>query len=144
MSGSLHHGFGLSARLKPRNSLSDVADLNTLQPWLVPWADYLWRIGKYWIEIDPWERGPLVVTSARRSPVDQYRLYDLYRRGLSDLPAARPGTSLHEYGLAFDLARPGVDPLGDTILYDLGEAWTAWGGVWGQSRDPVHFQARVV
>jgi len=116
-----------------------MADLSTLEPWIAPWADYLWRIGKYWIEVDRWERGPLVVTSARRSPQQQYHLYQKYLRGESKLPAARPGTSLHEYGRAFDLARPGVDPLGDTILYDLGELWTSWGGRWGNSRDPVHF-----
>jgi len=116
-----------------------MADLSTLEPWIQPWADYLWRIGKYWIEVDQWERGPLVVTSARRSPQQQYHLYQKYLRGESKLPAARPGTSLHEYGRAFDLARPGVDPLGDTILYDLGELWTQWGGRWGNSRDPVHF-----
>src|SRR5260370_3761125 len=46
------------------------------------------------------------VTSTYRSSEEQKRLYQAYRQGRSVLPAAPPGTSLHEYGLAIDLLCP--------------------------------------
>lgn len=45
----------------------------------------------------------LWVESAYRSPAQQQRLYDLYLAGKGP-PANRPGTSMHEKGLAVDLA----------------------------------------
>lgn len=113
-----------------------MADLATLDPRLTPWAKYLYQIGKYY---DPL----LVVTSARRSLAKQERLYNDWIRGVSKIPAAPPGRSLHGYGLAFDLARIGKDPIGDPLLAYLGAVWTSWGGKWGGERDPVHFQPRV-
>jgi len=113
-----------------------VADLNTLDPRLVPWAKYLYRIGKF-------NDGRLVVTSARRSMAKQQRLYNAYIRGVSKIPAAAPGRSLHQFGLAFDLARIGKDPLTDPLLADLGRLWESWGGRHGGIRDPVHFQPRI-
>jgi len=113
-----------------------VADLATLDPRLSPWARYLYQIGKYY---DPL----LVVTSARRSPAKQQRLYNDWIRGVSKIPAAPPGRSLHGIGLAFDLARIGKDPLGDPLLAYLGAVWESWGGRWGGARDPVHFQPRI-
>jgi len=113
-----------------------VADLATLDPRLVPWAKYLYAIGKYY---DPL----LVVTSSRRSQAKQQRLYNDWIRGISKIPAAPPGRSLHGYGLAFDLARIGKDPFGDPLLAYLGAVWTSWGGRWGGERDPVHFQPRI-
>ena len=110
-----------------------MADLNTLHPALVPWAKHLYAVGKQY-------DGRLVVTSARRSAAKQSRLYAAWRAGRSAIPAAAPGRSLHEYGLAFDLARLGVDPLGDPLLEYLGRVWTHWGGRHGGQRDPVHFQ----
>lgn len=47
---------------------------------------------------------------------------------------------MHNYGLAFDLARIGINPVGDELLLWLGGLWHAVGGQWGQARDPVHFQ----
>jgi len=126
-----------------------VADLSTLQPWLVPYADYLYRLGKWYNRVYDWGRGGgvLVVTSARRSPQDQYRLYQDYLRGKSKIPASPPGESLHEVGLAFDMARLGVDPFEDPLLNHLGEIWVEMGGVyggqWGGGGDPVHYQAKV-
>lgn len=126
-----------------------MADLNTLQPWLVPYADYLWRVGKWYNQVYDWGRGggTLVVTSARRTPADQYILYQKFRRGESQIPAAAPGTSLHELGLAFDMMRLGVDPFTDPLLNLLGEIWVEWGGTygggWGGGADPVHYQAKV-
>jgi len=113
-----------------------MADLKRLQPGLQPAARYLYAIGKYY---DPL----LVVTSSFRSSSKQAELYAKWRSGESTIPAAPPGGSLHEYGLAFDLARIGKDPLTDPLLAWLGAVWEHWGGRWGGQRDPVHFQPRM-
>lgn len=113
-----------------------MADLRTLHPGLVPWARWIYAVGKYY---DPL----LVVTSARRSSAKQAELRSRWERGLSKIPANRPGTSLHEYGLAFDMARIGKDPLGDPLLAYLGSLWERYGGRYGGERDPVHFQPRM-
>jgi len=47
-------------------------------------------------------------------------------------PVAKPGTSLHEAGLAVDL-------VSDDNAW-LGEVWQYWGGQWSPS-DVVHFGA---
>ena len=113
-----------------------MADLSTLDRRLAPWAKYLYQLGKQY-------DGRLVVTSARRSPAKQARLYEDWKRGVSKIPAAPPGRSLHQLGLAFDLARIGKDPLSDPLLNWLGLVWTSWGGRWGGERDPVHFQPDI-
>jgi len=113
-----------------------VADPNTLDPRLVPWAKYLYSIGKYY-------DGRLVFTSTRRSIAKQQRLYSDWIRGVSNIPAAKPGFSLHQHGMAFDLARIGISPHGDPLLAYLGAIWRSWGGIWGGKRDPVHFQPPV-
>jgi len=113
-----------------------MADLNTLDRRLSPWAKYLYSIGKY-------NDSRLVVTSSLRSSAKQARLYSAYQSGESIIPAAPPGRSLHEYGLAFDLARLGKDPMVDPLLAWLGQLWESWGGRWGGVRDPVHFQPRI-
>lgn len=81
----------------------------------------------------------LRVTSVRRSRAAQARLYRAYIEGRSRLPAAPPGRSMHERGLAFDLARPLINPKEDPLLIELGELWISWGGTWGGAVDPVHF-----
>lgn len=113
-----------------------MADLGTLHPQLIPWAKWIYSVGKYY---DPL----LVVTSAYRSPQHQTKLYRAYMRGESAIPAAPPGTSLHQRRLAFDMARIGKDPLDDPLLNYLGALWTSYGGRWGGARDPVHFQPRM-
>jgi len=113
-----------------------VADLKQLDPRLVPWAKYLYAVGKYY---DPL----LVVTSGFRSSSKQSKLYEKWLSGESKIPAAPPGRSLHGYGLAFDLARIGKDPFTDPLLNWLGAVWEHWGGQYGGRRDPVHFQVRM-
>lgn len=113
-----------------------MADLNTLDYRLVPWAKWLYSVGKAY-------DGRLVVTSAKRSSAKQAELYAKWLRGESPIPANRPGTSLHEYGLAFDMARIGKDPLTDPLLAWLGLVWGLVGGRHGGIRDPVHFQPRI-
>jgi len=113
-----------------------MADLRDLEPWLVPYAKYLYSIGKFY---DPL----LVVTSGFRSSTKQAKLYAKWLSGESKIPAAPPGRSLHGYGLAFDLARIGKDPFTDPLLNWLGAVWTSWGGRYGGERDPVHFQVSM-
>ena len=80
------------------------------------------------------------VTSVRRSFAQQSKLYFDYLRksalGVPTLPAAFPGTSKHELGLAFDM----ICLAGDQYLAPLGAIWKSWGGRWFPS-DPVHFEA---
>jgi len=113
-----------------------VSSLNKLHPQLVPAARWIYEVGKY---NDPL----LVVTSARRSMAKQQKLYDKWRYGGSTIPAAPPGKSLHQLGLAFDMARIGKDPLTDPLLAWLGWVWEQIGGRHGGVRDPVHFQVRM-
>lgn len=115
--------------------------LRSLDPRLRPYAEYLLAIGQQ--AAHDWGGGSLVVTSARRSQAKQAKLYANYLAGKSRIPALPPGRSLHEHGLAWDMARIGVDPLRDPLLVALGELWEFWGGRWGGTRDPVHFQPRI-
>lgn len=79
------------------------------------------------------------VTSTYRSYAQQSRLYQKYltalEQGAPTLPAAPPGTSKHEQGLAFDLVTTPYE-----ALWTLGQVWNSWGGRWFSS-DPVHFEA---
>ena len=113
-----------------------MASVGTLKPWLQPYARELMRWGKY-------NDSKLVFTSTYRSWRKQKYLYNEWIMGRSVIPAAPPGRSLHEQGLAFDMARPGVDPLTDPLLNWLGSVWSSWGGQYGGARDPVHFQPRM-
>ena len=113
-----------------------MADLDTLHRGLIPWAKYLYAVGKH-------NDGRLVVTSSFRSMAKQAELRRRWETGLSRIPANRPGHSLHNFGLAFDMARLGIDPLADPLLNWLGALWESWGGRWGGETDPVHFQIRV-
>ena len=83
---------------------------------------------------------PVQVTSTTRSYASQSRLYRDYIEGRSRIPAAPPGTSLHEWGLAFDMS--GVD---SQTLAVLGRLWEDLGlGVWGgRFKDPIHFEANA-
>jgi len=109
-----------------------VATLNGLHPQLIPWAKWLRDIGRYY-------DSRLVVTSGFRDSTKQAALYSAWQTGESSIPAAPPGQSLHQYGLAFDLARVGVDHMNDPLLRWLGNVWVQVGGSYGGERDPVHF-----
>ena len=113
-----------------------MATLRGLNPALRPWAEWLYKLGKYY-------DSRLVVTSGFRSSRKQGQLYQRYLSGKSPIPAAPPGQSLHERGLAFDLARSGVDPFQDELLHWLSHVWKQIGGGVGGERDPVHFSVKL-
>jgi len=80
-------------------------------------------------------RGVVVrLTSVVRSTASQRRLYDAYlARGRTGLPAAAPGTSTHEYGLAFDAV------VARGRLSEFVRIAECAGLKWAGARDPVHF-----
>ena len=76
----------------------------------------------------------VIVNSGKRSTERQAQLYDAYIHGRSPYPAARPGTSMHEKGLAVDIdvnQAAMMDQLGILRKYGLDRP------VQG---DPVHIQ----
>jgi len=85
----------------------------------------------------------VIITSVRRSRRKQAQT----ERRATIFPAAKPGCSWHEHGMAFDLV---IEPhtsaaaaARDPRLRALGEVWESWGGRWGgryRKPDPVHFQ----
>lgn len=93
-----------------------------LVPELRPWAEYLKNLFP-----------ELQVTSVRRSRSEQLRLW--HNRHHNKYPVAPPGSSKHEYGLAWDM----VGPRGS--LYRAGAIWRAWGGFWSP-QDEIHFEVR--
>lgn len=99
-------------------------------------VDYLLRVAQY--------NGLRVqITSTLRTRAQQTTLYERYLRcrGIGGrgacLPAAPPGTSDHELGLAIDLVVDG-DYRG-ARQRALGEFWETMGGRWAGEVDPVHF-----
>jgi LAS superfamily LD-carboxypeptidase LdcB len=79
------------------------------------------------------------VTSVKRSTATQRRLYDAYIHGRSIYPAAKPGTSKHERGLAFDMVLN--VPRDHPAYRQLGEIWEKAGGRWGgRFKDEIHFE----
>jgi len=106
--------------------------LNGLQPEMRGAAEWLFDGGRQYDR-------RLRVTSVRRTFAEQAQLYARWKAGQSDIPAAPPGHSKHQFGLAFDMARPGVDPYSDELLAYLGSIWNEIGGTWHPS-DPVHFE----
>jgi hypothetical protein len=120
-----------------------VASLRTLNPQVIPHAKaFLAELAQHGIKA--------TVTSTRRDPAQQARLYACFKRvGCSDctkrpgqpgcFPAAPPGKSTHAVGAAFDLhlAGPG-NP------YALaGALWERRGFTWGgRFGDRIHFDVR--
>lgn len=103
--------------------------LKQLQPWLQPFAEWL-------VSAAPSAGARTVrVTSVLRSKALQAQLYKNYLAGRSRFPAAPPGRSKHEYGLAFDMV---TEPF--SALHTLGAWWQQQGGEWSPT-DPIHFAA---
>ncbi len=75
------------------------------------------------------------VTSTRRTTSEQAELFARSQAGLSPLPAAPPGQSLHEQGLAIDVVFPRAHLARAVQLAEL------VGIRWGGQGDPVHFEA---
>lgn len=108
-----------------------MADTRSLHPALRPWADYLLQVAAY--------NGLRVqVTSTLRTRAQQTLLWQRSQAcGGGCLPAAPPGTSDHEYGLAFDLIVNG--DYRSPHQRALGLFWRSLGGRWADEADPVHF-----
>lgn len=103
--------------------------LTALQPSLQPWAHWL-------VSAAPYAGARSVrVTSVKRSRAEQQQLYQNYLAGRSSFPAAPPGRSKHEYGLAWDMV---TEPF--SALYTLGAWWRRVGGEWSE-KDAIHFAA---
>lgn len=100
-----------------------------LKPFLRPWAQALLDMGGARVQL----------TSVKRSRKQQELLWRRFQAGLSQFPAAPPGSSSHEKGLAFD-----IYSTDSRLLEQLGRQWEAWGGVWGgRFNDPIHFEFRL-
>lgn len=114
-------------------ALGTSTSLKSLQPALQPYA--------YWlVSVAPYAGArSLRITSVKRSKAQQQELYEAWlRRDPSQpYPAAPPGRSLHEYGLAWDMV---TEPY--SALSTLGGWWKAVGGSWSAS-DPIHFSIRL-
>lgn len=107
-----------------------MATWDGVHPQLEYYGRHLLALGQ---QYDPHLR----LTSGYRSIEKQAQLYQRYLRGEHSYPVARPGTSKHNYGRAFDLHGGN-----DEVLNWLGRVWESWGGVWGgRFRDPIHFEA---
>lgn len=79
----------------------------------------------------------VTITSTRRSLDTQRKLYADYVAGRSRYPAARPGTSTHGIGIAFDLH---LDP---PVYREAGQLWESLGFTWGgRFNDQIHFDFR--
>lgn len=103
-------------------------EFSRLVPGLQPFASALLRIGEQ-AGVNP------VVTSTVRSHSQQAKLYNAYLRGQTPYPVAPPGHSAHEFGWAFDMVS-----VSEESQADLGQVWSNWGGTWGGTADPVHFE----
>lgn len=91
-----------------------------------PYAEYALALGRYF-GLDP------RVTSTRRSWAQQERLYSDYKAGKSRYPAAIPGLSAHQYGLAFD----SVVPPDQQAAWDAVRTYVGWQV---PSNDRIHAQ----
>lgn len=99
---------------------------NGLHPELAIYAERLFQ----WAESNGYRPR---VTSVLRTRQQQEVLYARYKKGLSAFPAAPPGRSLHERGLAFDMVV--------TNPPAVGAVWNAAGGRWFPG-DWVHYEYR--
>jgi len=95
------------------------------------------------------ERGIFItITSSYRSPAKQARLYQAWlARGKRGLPAAPPGSSLHNTGEAIDFTARYNPTYGRRYTNPIAEAGTLaeragfrWGGRF-KTIDPIHIDA---
>ncbi|GAG84918.1 unnamed protein product [marine sediment metagenome] len=77
------------------------------------------------------------ITSVFRSFREQDGLYQDWIRGRRVLPAAKPGCSQHQYGLAFDMVI--AEDMHGPLQRAIGGAWRQVGGWWIGQTDPVHY-----
>lgn len=98
--------------------------LDALDPRFRPWAVWLLQ-----------QAQGAQVTSTWRSRTQQRRLWRRSLNGTRAFPAAPPGQSKHQEGLAIDLVADSAE------LSRLGAIWRKAGGIWGGSVDPIHFEA---
>lgn len=99
---------------------------------------------------DAWNEGiPLVVTSTLRSMEEQQALYDQGRTKPGAIVTnALPGSSWHNYGLAFDVAvlKDGSPswPTDNQVWSRVGaigkKVGLSWGGDWSKIPDRPHFE----
>src|SRR5260370_11199995 len=75
------------------------------------------------------------ITSTRRSRLEQTRLWKRFVSGQSILPAAPPGSSKHELGLAIDIVFPTDEGFATAV-----DAAEEFGLRWAGPDDPVHFE----
>lgn len=102
--------------------------LASLDPRVRPYFEWLVLAGRE-LGLNP------RITSTFRSREEQAALYRDYLAGRSRFPAAPPGSSLHEWGLAMDLVSS------DNAL--LGSVWQHYlGGFWSPN-DEVHYDVRT-
>lgn len=105
-----------------------MASLHSLNRSIEPWARWL-------VSLAPYAGARSVrITSVRRTRAQQTRLWENYLAGRSLFPAAPPGASKHEYGLAWDMVTEPAE-----ALAVLGSWWRSVGGTWSP-RDPIHFE----
>jgi hypothetical protein len=115
-----------------------VPSLATLDPALRPYAEDFFAWVNAWRQYEGLR--PLLVTSSRRTWQEQAALFA--RKGQPGVYTPQPpGRSLHQFGLAWDMDDPSVDPQQDPWLAWAGPMWRSLGGTWGGAQDPVHFGA---
>ena len=110
-----------------------MARLSDLRTDVIPYAKVIHELARL-AGLNP------VVTSTVRTYARQAELYRKWKAGLSRFPAAKPGTSRHERGVAFDM-----DVDDEAALTLLGAIWEGFGPkfVWGgRFKDPIHFEFR--
>jgi len=103
--------------------------LQSLHPSLLPYAKWLLSVAPS-VGVRS-----LRITSVKRSRAQQVALYRDFLAGRSRYPVARPGTSKHEFGLAFDMV---TEPY--SALWQLGALWKKAGGFWSET-DAIHFES---
>ena len=106
------------------------ARLKDLHPQVRPAAEWLVSLAA----AQGWD---VRITSVRRSMREQQMLYADWIRGRRILPAAKPGCSQHQYGLAWDMVIS--EDMNGPRQRAIGGAWGQIGGSWGGQTDPVHY-----